>query len=325
MASPRGPSRLPERTRPTLGRRRLLRTVYGVALIGGIATLAIGWYAFAGGGASEPPLRLREGAAGQPSRVQPPFASPGAVDADLAALLYSGLMRLDGDGTPVPDLAERWEVTPDGLTYTFVLRSRLFWHDGVPLTARDVAFTIALLQAERPDGPPALAAAWRGVTVIVPDGRTVIAHLPAPSVAFLAHATVAILPRDRSGPPASRSFVGSGPYRLIELTLSRALLERNPAYHLGTPQIEEIELRFYDDVAALGVALAAGEIDSALLPAAPSAVERETIERHGEYTALPLVESGYTVLYMNNQQAPLNDAALRGAIAAAIDPRSPPR
>ena len=73
-------------------------------------------------------------------------------------LVFAGLTRLDDAGVPFPDLAETWTISQDGLTYTFVLRNGLVWHDGASLTADDVVFTYELLRNEELRRPPELAA-----------------------------------------------------------------------------------------------------------------------------------------------------------------------
>ena len=304
------------------------RLLYLAWLVLGFAALGAGWYAF--GSAAEPSPRERyvEGVAGEPMRINPLYAPLNFADADLAALLFNGLTRIDGDGTPRPDLAERWEVTADGLTYTFHLRPNIFWHDGERLDAHDIVFTIAQVQAPGFRGPPALAAQWSGVVVAAVDASTVTARLPAPSASFLTRAALGVLPEHllvALGPDElyaaafNRAPVGTGPYRLVELTAATALLERNPSYHFTTPALREIELRFFRNRRSLAAALRDGQIDAALLSEVPTAEERASVDARRELATTEFVRGGYTVLYLNNQRDPLNDPRLRRALAASID------
>ena len=320
------------RTPPT---RSAPAPLYAAVLALGLALLAAGWLALGGTDSASPPGRYVEGVIGAPGRVNPLLAGLNQVDDDLAALVYNGLTRSSGDGTPVPDLAERWEVTPDGRTYTFHLRRNVFWHDGERLDAADVAFTVALLQAPDFAGPPALAAAWSRVEVIVADEHTILFRLPEPSAAFLTTASLAVLPEhafagraDADGPGGiagaalldatfNREPVGTGPYRLVELDRRLARLERNTSYHLGAPGIDAIELRFYPDADALAAAIGGGEVDGALLPPALEALVRP--EAGTRTRIVRRTEAGYLGLYINNQRAPLNEPALRRAFAAALD------
>ena len=87
-------------------------------------------------------VTLVEGVAGNPQFLNPLLSQYNQVDGVLSSLLFNGLTRLDERGNVVPDLAETLTVSPDGLTYDFRLRSGLYWHDGVPVTAADVLYTV---------------------------------------------------------------------------------------------------------------------------------------------------------------------------------------
>ena len=89
--------------------------------------------------------RYTEGVAGTWQRVNPLFANANEVDADLSQLVFSGLVRIAGDGQVLGDLAELPAVTDEGRTYTFKLRSNLQWHDGAAVTSRDLHLTVRTL------------------------------------------------------------------------------------------------------------------------------------------------------------------------------------
>lgn len=134
-----------------------------------------------------------EAAAGEPVWVNPLLATSQA-DRDLASLIYSGLTRIDEFGQPVPDLAESWTVSDDGLTYTFKLRSGVTWHDGAPFTADDVAFTMSLLRDPDFPGPADLGAFWQTIETYAVDDLTVEFVLTQPLAAFPEYAGIGILP-----------------------------------------------------------------------------------------------------------------------------------
>src|SRR3546814_8749491 len=119
------------------GRRGALTALLAVGLV----TIAVGWMA-AGQTAASDATTYREAVVGQPTRINPLAKPANQAEADLTALIFDGLMRLGPDGAPEPNLAERWEVTPDQLTYTFHLRPNVTWHDGAAFDAEDVAYTI---------------------------------------------------------------------------------------------------------------------------------------------------------------------------------------
>lgn len=305
-----------------------LRRLFSLAwLIAAVTFITAGWFVFGGTSPYAGSSRYVEGVIGHVERVNPLFALPDTPEADLAALVFSGLTRPAGDGAPLADLAESWEISPDGLVYTFRLHAALSWHDGAPLTSRDVAFTVATIQDPGFRGLPGLAADWAGVRVATPDDRSIEFTLRAPLAGFLNRAALPILPEHLlHGVPANQladaafgvAPVGSGPYRLRELGRDHALLEANPSYHLGAPPIAELELRFHRDEGALATALERRDADAALLPDGDGAATRAARERSDlASTALP--RAGYVALYLNNQRPPLDEARTRLAISAAID------
>ncbi len=302
-----------------------------IRLIAALLVVGGGWFALTRDDSTGAAVATRyvEGVAGQPSRVHPLYASTNPTDADIAMLVFNGLMRTGPDGLPSPDLAERWDVTPDGLRYTFVLRSGLHWHDGRPLTSEDVAFTIGALQSEEFDGPQYLALEWRDIAIETPDERTVVFTLPAPVAGFLNRATIGIVPRHLLEGVArgSRRFaeflarpIGSGPFRVVSLDEGAALLERNTSYHLGVPAIDALELRFHNAEAALSNALSADELDGALLSQYAHESVHEVLARRSDLAATTYTLAEYDVLYMNVRDEPLSDPTVRRAIAAAVQP-----
>ena len=124
------------------------------------------------------PASYTEGIAGTWQRVNPLFASANDVDQDLSALVFAGLVRAGADGTIEPDLAGALpEISQDGRVYTFRLRKDLKWHDGAPVTSRDVSFTISRMADPAFKGDPVLAESWAGVEVDTPDSTTVVFRL----------------------------------------------------------------------------------------------------------------------------------------------------
>ena len=166
----------------------------------------------------------REGVLGHPVSVSP-FSARTQADRDLVALVFSGLVRNGPSGTLVPDLAERWSVDPSGFVWTFQLRDDAVWHDGEPVTAEDVAYTIRVLQDPAYHGPA--AGSWNEVTVQATAPRTVTFTLKTPLGGFLQAATQPIAPAhllagvpiaDLPDHPFGRQPIGSGPFAIASLT-----------------------------------------------------------------------------------------------------------
>jgi peptide/nickel transport system substrate-binding protein len=184
-------------------------------------------------GASGPVSEARpyvEGALGVPGSVTP-LTARSQVDRDLVALLFSGLVRNGPDGTVVPDLAERWSVDKTGRTWTVDLRADARWHDGQPVTADDVIYTIQTMQDPAYTGPSSTS--WSEVTVTSSGPRRVVFSLRTPLGGFLQALTqplapahlLADVPVDAlADDPFGRQPVGSGPFALVEMTDTSASL-----------------------------------------------------------------------------------------------------
>jgi peptide/nickel transport system substrate-binding protein len=224
-----------------------------------------------------------EGVVGFPHYLNPLLSSYNEVDQDICALVFSGLTRLNKRGEVEADLARGWESTLDGLTYTFYLRSNAYWHDGTPVTADDVVFTIGLLQDPDFPGSPDLGSdLWQTVTVKKVDRRTVSFTLSEPCASFLDYTTVGILPAQtlkwiRAAALPNSEFnlnpVGSGPFQLAEMeiedgTVTSLVLERAPRHYSARPYLDRIQFRFYPSHQTVLDAYEAGEVEGiARIPA----------------------------------------------------------
>ena len=184
---------------------------------------------------------------------------------------FEGLVTYDSTGTLVPGNAESWDISDDGLTYTFHLRDGVKWHDGEPFTAEDVKFTIEAIMD--PENGSENAPNFEDVEEItVPDDKTVVFRLSAPNVAFLDYMTMAILPqhllqgKDMQESDFFRNPVGTGPYKLESWDAGQSIvLVKNEDYYLGAPKIDRIIFKIVTDDNAQALQLKSGEIDLALL------------------------------------------------------------
>ncbi len=217
-----------------------------------------------------------EGIAGFPRHLNPLLSGYNDVDRDLCALVFSGLTRLNEYGEVEADLARGWDVTPDGLNYTFYLRSNAYWHNGAPLTTDDVLFTIGLLQDPDFPGPPDLGASvWRTVKVEKVDRRTVRFTLPEAYAPFLDYTTVGILPAHILGETRSADLpnvafnlnpVGSGPFQVEEIeikdgTITTMVLKQFSRYYRARPYLDRIQFRFYPNRQMVLDAYEAGDVE----------------------------------------------------------------
>ena len=273
--------------------------------------------------------RYVEAIVGSPDRVNPLFAPLNEADADLASLVFSGLTRLGPEGRVLPDLAESWEVSPDGLIYTFKLRRDVNWHTGPAFTAEDAVFTYELLADPELPSDPRLGELWRQVSCDAPDEFTLLCELSEPFAPFLSFTTIGILPKhvlegmtaaDIFASPFNQAPVGTGPFRLATLNEAEAILRANPTYYGEPPAIDEIEIRFYPDPSTAAVALSRGEVQGLLL-LGPDADQEDfdLLTSTGGLRAYTSNRTLILMLFLNNSQPPFDDMALREAVALSVN------
>lgn len=265
-----------------------------------------------------------EGVAGRP-RVVNPLLAQTAVDRDLVSLVFDGLTSRSPSGDIQPLLARSWSRSPDGRTYEFELRQDVRWHDGVPFTAQDVVFTLSLAGQRSFTGPPDLTNLWRQVRVEKVDDYRVRFHLEEPFTPFIEYTTVGILPAHllEQVPPSALEAspfnfhpIGSGPWRVEELSATGAVLRRNDAYYGRRPLLERVELKFYPDHESVLVAYESGAVDG-LARILPSSLDRaRDLESLNLYSARL---SGYTLVFLDHAVDKFKDPRARQALLWAID------
>jgi peptide/nickel transport system substrate-binding protein len=266
-----------------------------------------------------------EGVTGNVRAINPILCQYNQVDQDLVALVFNGLTTTDSRGVIIPDLAERWEISEDGLRYTFHLRQGVHWHDGAPFTSTDVKFTIQAMQDPNYQGPPELSNLWQPIQVDTPDPHTVVFTLPEPFSPFLEYTTQRLLPSHVLSTVApellpSSQFnaqpVGTGPYRVIDTTARHVTLEANREYHGPRPYIERIQFVFYPDQASLFAAHQRGEV-SGIGQVLPEDLDQVRKDHSLNLYSAPY--AGYTMIFLNLKRAIFQDAAVRRALWQAID------
>lgn len=298
-----------------------IMSVSALAILAGISVSASVTVPSRGG-------ELTEGEIG-PARFINPLLTLSGADEDIAALVYSGLMRALPDGSLVPDLASGYEVSEDGATYTFTLRPDAVFHDGQPVTSADVLFTIQT--AQNAEYKSVHRADWEGVAVSAPDERTVVFRLPHAYAPFLENAALGILPKhlwagisaqEFPFSPANTRPVGSGPFMISKVSTdatgapTRYELVRFPRYALGRPYLSKITFVFFPNQEAEIAAWNAGGID-AVAGVSPEALAGLTRQDAGIVRApLPRV---FGVFFNQNKAPALADASARKALEAALD------
>lgn len=271
---------------------------------------------------------LTEGIIGTPRFINPVLAISDA-DKDLTTLIYSGLLRVGENGKLTPDLAEKYELSPDGLVYTFTLRENLTWSDDLPLTAEDVQFTIEKIQDPNIRSPK--KSAWDGIEVAALDERTITFTLKKPYAPFLENMTVGILPKHLWGKLSAEEFgfssyntnpIGSGPYQVEEISQTASGI---PEYYNlipfkgfaeGAPNISLIQIRFYAGEEKLIEAYEKGEVKAISALSPQNAAELQKFGARVESTPLPRT---FGVFLNQNEQELFTDQSVRSALDKSID------
>ncbi|MCX6739966.1 MAG: ABC transporter substrate-binding protein [Candidatus Parcubacteria bacterium] len=269
-----------------------------------------------------------EGLIGSPLYINPIFAFNDA-DKDLSSLIYSGLIGYNEKLEPIPDLAERYEVSEDQKTYTFFLKRNIKWHDNKNFTANDVLFTISAIQ--NPNYKSPYSRSFTGVGVEQVDDYTVKFTLEQPYAGFLNILSIGILPKNiwENTPAANAKNViynqkpiGTGPYKFKSLVKDKSgqvksyVLEKNKNYYAKIPYINKIIFKFYPDYDSATSALANKEVQNlSFLPKENLAkINKRDINIHS------INLSQYTALFFNTKNSELlKDKIIREALALAID------
>lgn len=262
----------------------------------------------------------------EPSGLNP-FVSEDQHAADLLPLLYSPLVHYGDSQELQPWLARSWEWDPEQRQITFELRDDVRWHDGAPVTAEDVAWTIT--SAANPE-----YAYWQiedlmqleGVDVLAPN-RVRVRFSEPPFAGLEALAALPILPRHLLAGLTPEAFaqaayhnepVGSGPFRYGGRQQGGAIvLERAETFpaELGQPVLDRVVLRAIPEVSAQLVELGTGSVHGCLM----NAVAAEQALEEGTLEVLTLALPNVQVIPLRNDRPPFNDPRVRRALSAALD------
>ena len=270
-----------------------------------------------------------EGIIGLPRSINPVLAFTD-VDKDLSALVYSGLMKYQ-DGKLVGDLAESYAISDDGLIYSFTLKSNLRFHDGTPLTADDIEFTIQKIQDDALKSPRRVD--WASVAVRKLSTTEIEFVLKQPYAPFLSNTTVGIIPKHIWKNVDADQFIfsqyniepiGSGPYEINSIKRDGGgiplyyALNTFSRYHNEKPYISDIIVYFYPNEAAALEAYNAGTIDNfaGISPQEASVIASTASHSTVLHTPLPRI---FGVFFNQNSAPVLANKEVRQALNMALD------
>ena len=295
------------------------------------------------------PLACRGGEPGTPSRrtlidsrdTYDPRSLDPARSTDVptgraVSYVFEGLTRFTADARLEPALATRWDLAPDGLTYTFHLRAGVRFQDGTPLSARDVvhSFTRALDPATRGSGAVPLLPI-RGAAdfadgkapsvsgLAAPDDSTVVITLAQPLATFpklLAMPAASVLP---ASAPADVSDhpMGTGPWKLVTWKHDDYLLfARNDHYWGGAPEADSLRARIIAEPSTAVAEFESGNVDVVEIPPDETETWEHDPARKRLLTDVPALQFVYVAI--NTTRGPLRDPRVRQAINDAVDTRT---
>lgn len=255
----------------------------------------------------------------EPPHLDPTSAAAGAIDSVLYSNVFEGLTRFMGDGSIVPGLAASWEISDDGLTYTFSLRSGVTFHDGTIMDAEDVKFSLDRILAEdSANAQKALFSAISNVEVV--DPRTVRLTLSEPNGNMLFNLAWgdAVIVAPESIETIKQTPIGTGPFKFdLWNQGDRIEMSRYDNYWGDAPALDKATFKFISDPTAAFAAVMAEDVD--MFSGFPAPENLPQFEADPRFQVLVGSTEGETILSTNNKQAPFDDVRVRQALAHAID------
>ncbi|MDF1496708.1 MAG: ABC transporter substrate-binding protein [Patescibacteria group bacterium] len=269
-----------------------------------------------------------EAVIGEPHAINPVDAPANETDADIVALIYSGLFKMNGL-EPIPDLASSYEWSEDKKTLTVKLREDALFQNGERVTADDVQFTFESIQD--PARASILAPLFRGVQISAKDVHVVKFILDQPDVSFLKSLTVGIMPAAlwQNIPPANARLaninlkpIGSGPYQVKSFTRDQRgvirsyTLERSEFYYGIKPFIQTLTFQIYPDISPAEDALKSDLVDglSFLTP-----IEMDKFTAVTRWNTATLNAPQQTIAFFNLKDETLKDIKIREALTKAVN------
>ncbi len=259
-----------------------------------------------------------------------PAIQSGVATAMPGAQLFASLLTADDKWQFHPYLADSWEKSADGLTYTFKLNKDALFHDGKPITSEDVAFSVMAVKENHPFGKSMYANLDKMET---PDPHTVVFKFLKPNPALLLEvstpALLPILPKHIYGVGSIRSNpynnkpVGSGPFKFVDYKPGQYLtLEKFKRFFKGPAHLDKITYVIIKDDNASTLAIQRGDIQYVAYPP----FRLSEIERLAKNPKLALTHKGYEGVgalvwleYNMVKEGPLQNVKVRQAISYAID------
>ncbi|NJM84258.1 MAG: ABC transporter substrate-binding protein [Tabrizicola sp.] len=285
---------------------RHLLTASAVALLAGI-------------GAARAEGSITIGMQLEPPNLDPTGGAAEAIDSVVYANIFQGLTRFTSDGSVVANLADSWDISADGLVYTFQLHPGVTFHDGSAMDAEDVKFSLDRARAEgSTNAQKALFAEIADVTVVDPTTVRVTLAAPNGNLLFNLAWGDAVIVAPETADTNATNPIGTGPYTFVNWVQGdRINLARNEAYWGTAPALETASFRFISDPTAALAAVMAEDID--VFSGFPAPENLPQIAADPRFQVITGSTEGETILAMNNKLPPFDNAKVREAVSHAID------
>lgn len=255
----------------------------------------------------------------EPPNLDPTGGAAEAIDSVVYLNIFEGLTKFTSDGSVVPNLAESWTISDDGLVYTFKLHDGVTFHDGTTLDAEDVKFSLDRARAEdSTNAQKGLFAQIADVTVI--DPLTVQVTLSQPNGSFLFNMAWgdAVIVAPETAATNATNPVGTGPYVFGQWVQGdRIELTRSDSYWGAQPALASATFRFISDPSAAFAAVMAGDVD--VFSGYPAPENLAQFAADPQFQVITGSTEGETILAMNNKEPPFDNILVREAVAHAID------
>ena len=241
-----------------------------------------------------------------------PYVSTAAGTREVMFNVFEGLVKPDSDGNFVPAVAYDYEVSEDGLTYSFTLRKDVVFHNGDACTMDDVIYSFETCAATSVYSN--VVAALSAIVETTAAENVISFTLAEPNSDFLsAVSSVYILPKDYAD--QATQPVGTGPFKFVSRSVQENfILERHDAYYGDGAKVERVTYKIYEDSTALFNAL-----DSSALDLVAHLTMDQVNNLSNGYTVLVGTMNLDQAIYLNNAAEPFDDVRVRQAVCYAVD------
>jgi len=255
----------------------------------------------------------------EPPHLDPTSAAAGAIDQIVYANIFEGLTRFTSTGAIVPALAESWDISDDGLTYTFKLHDGVKFHDGTTMDAEDVKFSLDRARgADSANAQKVLFAAIASVDVIDPLTVKLTLSEQNGSMLFNLAWGDAVIVAPESIDNIKTTPIGTGPFKFSNWVQGdRIEIVKNPDYWGTLARLDKATFKFISDPTAAFAAVMAEDVDA--FPGFPAPENLAQFAADPRFQVLVGSTEGETILSTNNKMPPFDNVKVREALAHAIN------